>query len=55
MLSLWLPIVLSAVFVFVLSSVIHMALPWHKGDFKKMPDEEKVRAALKPFDVTPGD
>lgn len=55
MLSLWLPIVLSAVFVFVLSAVIHMALPWHKSDFKKMPDEDKVRAALRPFDVPPGD
>lgn len=55
MLSLWLPIVLSAVFVFVLSSFIHMALPWHKGDFKKLPDEDKIRAALKPFDVPPGD
>jgi len=26
--SLWLPILLSAVIVFVVSSVIHMALPW---------------------------
>ena len=55
MLSLWLPIVLSAVFVFVLSSVIHMALPWHKNDFKKLPGEDKIRAALKPFEVPPGD
>jgi hypothetical protein len=55
MLSLWLPILLSAVFVFVLSAVIHMALPWHKGDFKQLPDEERYRAALKPLDVPPGD
>lgn len=55
MLSLWLPILLSAVFVFVLSAVIHMALPWHKNDFKKMPDEDKIRTALRPFDVPPGD
>ena len=55
MLSLWLPIVLSAVFVFVLSSIIHMALPWHKGDQRALPDEDKIRAALKPFDVPPGD
>ena len=55
MLTLWLPILLSAVFVFVLSAVIHMALPWHKNDFKKMPDEDKIRAALRPFDVPPGD
>lgn len=55
MLSLWLPILLSAVFVFLLSAVIHMALPWHKNDFKKMPEEDKIRAALRPFNVSPGD
>jgi uncharacterized membrane protein len=31
-LSLLLPIVLSAVFVFIASSIIHMATPWHKQD-----------------------
>ncbi len=55
MLSLWLPILLSAVFVFVISAVIHMALPWHKNDFKKVPNEDAVRAALRPFDLPPGD
>jgi hypothetical protein len=55
MLALWLPILLSAVFVFVLSALIHMALPWHKNDFKKLPDEDKIRDALRPFDVPPGD
>ena len=55
MTALWLPILLSAVFVFVLSGVFHMALPWHKNDFKKLPDEEGIRAALKPFKIPPGD
>jgi hypothetical protein len=55
MTALWLPILLSAVFVFVLSAVIHMALPWHKNDFKQLPDEDKIRAALRPFPVPPGD
>lgn len=55
MLSLWLPILLSAVFVFILSGVIHMALPWHKSDFQKFPDEAGVRAALKSIDAPPGD
>jgi len=54
-LSLWLPILLSAVFVFVLSGVLHMALPWHKNDYRPAPDEDKVRDALRPFDVPPGD
>ena len=43
--SLWLPIVLSAVVVFIASSVIHMFLPWHNKDFKKLPEEDKVMAA----------
>ncbi|MCC6415177.1 MAG: hypothetical protein IT582_04635 [Opitutaceae bacterium] len=55
MLALWLPILLSAVFVFILSGVIHMALPWHKGDLKAVPDEAKVRDALRPFNIPPGD
>jgi hypothetical protein len=55
MLYLWLPILLSAVFVFILSGIIHMALPWHKNDFKKVPDEDKVRDALRPFNIPPGD
>lgn len=55
MLSLWLPILLSALAVFILSAVVHMALPWHKSDFQKLPDEDKVRDALRPFNVPPGD
>ena len=53
--SLWLPILLSAVFVFIASSVIHMALPWHKKDFRGVPKEQEVAAALRPFAIPPGD
>ncbi len=52
---LWLPILLSAVIVFVASSIVHMVLPWHKSDFKKMPEEDKVMNALQPFGIPPGD
>jgi hypothetical protein len=45
--ALWLPILLSAVFVFVVSSVIHMALPIHRNDYKKLPDEDKILDALR--------
>jgi len=45
--ALWLPIVLSAVIVFVGSSVIHMVLPFHKNDYSRLPDEEKARTALR--------
>ena len=51
---LWLPIVLSAVFVFVASSVIHMALKYHNSDYHGLPDEEAARAALGKDNPAPG-
>lgn len=53
--ALWLPILLSAVVVFVASSVIHMALPWHSRDFKRFGDEDAVLDALRPFELPPGE
>ena len=53
--ALWMPIVLSAVLVFVVSSIVHMVLPWHKSDFKSLPSEDKVMDALRPFAMAPGD
>jgi hypothetical protein len=53
--SLWLPILLSAVFVFVVSSIIHMALGYHRNDFVKLPKEEEIMDALRKFDIAPGD
>jgi hypothetical protein len=52
--SLWLPILLSSVFVFVASSVIHMALQLHKGDYKKLPNEDSALDALRRAGVPPG-
>jgi hypothetical protein len=54
-LSLWMPIAISAVLVFFASSVIHMLLPYHKSDFRKVPDEDAVLDALRPFSIPPGD
>lgn len=53
--SLWLPILLSAVAVFIASSVIHMALGYHAADYKRLPAEDDVMAALRKFDIPPGD
>jgi hypothetical protein len=53
--SLWLPILLSAVFVFVVSSVIHIALTYRQSDFKGLPKEDEVQNALRPFEIPPGD
>jgi hypothetical protein len=55
LMALWLPILLSSVTVFIVSSIIHMVMPWHKGDYPKMPNEEKVMDALRPFAVPPGE
>ncbi len=53
--ALWLPMLLSAVIVFVTSSVIHMWSPWHKSDYPKLPNEDTVRDALRPLAIPPGD
>src|SRR6201993_2429246 len=52
--ALWLPIVLSAVIVFVASSIMHMLLPYHKGDYLKLPDEERVLPALRSMGLKRG-
>ena len=52
--ALWLPIVLSAVFVFIASSIIHMLLPYHKSNYRKLSDEDKVTSALRAVGVTRG-
>src|SRR5258706_797541 len=53
--SLWLPILLSAVFVFVASSIMHMVLRYHSNDFKTLPKEDEIMDALRPFEIPPGD
>jgi hypothetical protein len=53
--ALWLPILLSAVFVFVISALIHMVLAYHNSDFKKLQDEDGVMEALRKFNIAPGD
>src|SRR5262245_8077348 len=53
MLALWLPILLSAVLVFVVSSIIHMVFKYHRNDFLPLPDEDAVRAALGKQNLAP--
>jgi hypothetical protein len=52
--ALWLPIFLSAVFVFVASSIMHMLLPYHRSDYTRLPDEEKVLPVLRAAGLTRG-
>jgi hypothetical protein len=53
--SLWLPVLLSAVLVFVASSVIHMFTPWHRGDIRGVPGENEAMDTLRRLKVAPGD
>lgn len=53
--QLWLPILLSAFFVFMLSAIINMLLPYHRSDYVKVPNEDAVMDALRPFAIPPGD
>ena len=52
--ALWLPILLSAVAVWVASAVIWMVMPHHKSDFRKLPDEDAALRALTPQRLVPG-
>jgi hypothetical protein len=54
-LSLGIPILVSAVIVFVASSIIHMVLPFHRNDLHKLPKEDEVMDALRRFNIPPGD
>ncbi len=54
-LSLWAPILLAAVLVFVVSSIIHMFLTYHNSDHSEVGDEDGVMDALRGFNIPPGD
>ena len=53
--SLWLPILVSAVLVFLISWVIHVFLTYHWTDFGKLPNQDQVLAALRPLNIPPGE
>ena len=52
--TLWLPIILSAVIVFVASSIMHVALKYHQSDCHQIPDEDKFLALLRPANLKRG-
>ncbi len=53
--ALWLPILLSAVFVFVVSSVLHMAFRYHKAEYQEIPGEDNVLQAMRAGGFSPGE
>ena len=54
LLPLWLPILLSAVVVFVISSLVHMVIKWHAPDYRGFANEDAVRDAIRAGSPTPG-
>ncbi|MGH7753199.1 MAG: hypothetical protein ACREN5_10305 [Gemmatimonadales bacterium] len=52
--SLWLPILVAAVAVFVASSIMHMVLTYHRADYHALPNEERVLEAVGGANLTPG-
>jgi len=52
--ALWLPVLLSAVIVFFASFIMHMVLAYHKSDYRRLPDEDRVTDALRDAGVTRG-
>jgi hypothetical protein len=54
LLALWLPILLSAVAVFIISSLVHMVFKWHMPEYKGFANEDAVRAAINAHQPAPG-
>ena len=55
LLSLWLPILISAVIAFVASWLLHMVVGHHRNDMRQLPQEEAVLDALRAAQIEPGD
>lgn len=53
--SLLLPILVSAIVVFLASWVVHTVLKYHNSDFKKIPNEDGVQDALRKFNIPVGE
>ncbi|MDD5543965.1 MAG: hypothetical protein PHX83_12400 [Acidobacteriia bacterium] len=55
LMSLWIPVLLSAVIVFIASSIFHMVLPFHHNDIRRLEKESEIQEALRRFSIPPGD
>ena len=52
--ALWLPILLSAVVVFIVSAAVWMAMPHHKNDFAPASDQDALMDAVRGSTPGPG-
>lgn len=53
-LSLWAPILVAAVLVFVASSILHMVLPYHRSDFRQVDGEDALMETMRKLGIPPG-
>ncbi|MEQ1856641.1 MAG: hypothetical protein ABL963_09225 [Longimicrobiales bacterium] len=53
--SLWLPILIASVLVFIMSSIIHMFFTYHRNDYSPIADEDRAQDALRALDLAPGE
>jgi len=51
----WQPILASAVLVFIASSILHMVIPLHKGDYAGLPGEDQVLESMRNQAIAPGE
>lgn len=52
--TLWIPILATAVGIFIASSLIHMVFKWHQSDYRALANEDAVRAAINAGSPAPG-
>ncbi len=52
--NLWLPILLTGIALFFLSSVFWTVLPFHDNDFKELPDEDEFMRVVGGMNIPPG-
>ena len=52
--ALLLPSLISAVLVFIASSLIHMVIKWHQSEYKTLSNEDEVRAVVRRTSPVPG-
>jgi len=53
--SLWLPILVSAIAVFFVSYLLHMVIPFHRADYGTLPNEDRAMETLRGLAIPPGD
>lgn len=51
---LWLPILVSGAAVWIAGAIVWMALPHHKGDYGRLPDEDGFRAFVRSAGIPAG-